>query len=215
MKLFQKKYQGFVRSHYIDPTPKEIEKISENYELHDIVVEDIIDIHTQDKVDQYDDHIFFVIHFPRYDVSRNKYALNELNVIFLNGKLITISSFDLDQMEELYKEIDDSETNYTPYMVVYKLLDLIYTSVSKSLQTFTRSLFVLEEEMFDNEVLPKHLLESLTIKRRNAIFLKHTFITHSEILTELHTATGTYFGEESDVYYEDLEFKIDKITNAI
>lgn len=111
----------------------------------------------------------------------------------------------------------DSEEDYkvSPYYVLYKLLDGMYDKVLKSLVRFNSDITILEEKMFDNDSIPKDLLESLMIKRRNAIFLKHAFSPHSEIITELQKSALKFFKGELDVYFEDMQYKIDKVTSHV
>jgi len=45
--------------------------------------------------------------------------------------------------------------------------------------------------------------------------LKHTFAPHKEILDELQNALPKFYKEDLDVYFEDLVYKFDKITNTI
>lgn len=110
---------------------------------------------------------------------------------------------------------DDEKYKISPYYILYKLLDGMYDKVLRSINKFNNEVIRLEEKMFDNDSVAKDLLENLMIKRRNSIFLKHTFNPHLEIVDELHEVTMRFFKGELDVYFEDLEYKVDKITNQM
>ena len=73
----------------------------------------------------------------------------------------------------------------------------------------------LEDQLFSSQKLEKKLLENLTIKKRNIVSLKHTFTPHGEILDELQKALPKFYKEELDVYFEDLEYKFNKIINTV
>ncbi|MDR2640349.1 MAG: hypothetical protein LBC61_03345 [Candidatus Peribacteria bacterium] len=49
--------------------------------MHEIVIDDIIDLTTQDKIDVYDGHIFMVLHFPKYDDRNKRYESNEFSFV--------------------------------------------------------------------------------------------------------------------------------------
>ena len=88
----------------------------------------------------------------------------------------------------------------------------------KSIKTLTQSskdVVNLEEQLFKSNKLEKTLLENLTIKKRNIVSLKHIFTPHREILEELQKALPKFYKEDLDVYFEDLEYKLDKIINTI
>ena len=65
-----------------------------------------------------------------------------------------------------------------------------------------------------NSVTPETLSE-LLIKKRSAVLMKHIISPHSEILTELQSATVKFYKWDLDVYFEDLLYKTDKILSLV
>jgi len=53
------------------------------------------------------------------------------------------------------------------------------------------------------------------IKRRNLVFLKHLFIPQEEIILELQKTIEKFYDGQLDLYFEDLQYKLDKIDNNI
>lgn len=214
-----------VRDHYTRPSISQLKKICDDHDLHELVREDVIEYHTQDKIDVYDDHLFLVLHFPKYSLAKKKYLLNEFNIVIKHNTIISFSTQPTNEIQRIatlceqimQENIDDHEERHiiSPYFIVYRLLDGMYNKALLSLRKFTTDLIDLEEEIFDTDHIHKDLLENLMIKRRNSIFLKHTFIPHDEIMEELHNATVKLFAGELDVYFEDLQYKIDRINYQI
>ena len=73
----------------------------------------------------------------------------------------------------------------------------------------------MEEKLFESNNLEKQLLESLSIKKRNIVNLKHLFLPHKEILEEFQDIIPKFYKEDLDVYFEDLVSRVDKILNVI
>lgn len=225
MEQKQLQFGSITRNHYTRPTGDEIMKVCEKYMLHDLVIEDMLESHTQDKIDVYDDHLFLVVHFPKYSISYNKYIVNEFNIVVKQNNIISFSTHstsEISKIADMSKQImkdsvgdDDEEYIISPYFIVYRLLDGMYNKWLLSVRKFTSDLMWLEEKIFDTAHLHKWMLEDLMIKRRNSIFLKHTFLPHEEIMQDLHKATMKLFEGELEVYFEDLQYKIDKINNQI
>lgn len=69
------------RMHLTSPTAAEVQELSDYYDFHDIIIEDMLETGTQDKIDIYDDHLFMIIHFPKYIKEKQKYVFNELSII--------------------------------------------------------------------------------------------------------------------------------------
>jgi Mg2+ and Co2+ transporter CorA len=60
-----------------------------------------------------------------------------------------------------------------------------------------------------------NLIRTLTIKKRNAINLKHIMTPQQEILAELGKMLEELYHGDLGVYFEDLEYKHDKIMSNI
>lgn len=91
----------------------------------------------------------------------------------------------------------------------------MYDKSIKMLTQSSKDVVNLEEQLFSSSKLEKSLLENLTIKKRNIVSLKHTFAPHREILDELQKTLPKFYKEDLDVYFEDLEYKLEKIMNTI
>jgi len=63
--------------------------------------------------------------------------------------------------------------------------------------------------------IDEKLLSLLLIKKRNSILMKQIVTPHSEILSELQEATNNFYEGDLDVYFEDLQYKTDKILSLI
>jgi magnesium transporter len=209
--------------HLMDPSHEEIEEIVQKYDVHDIIEEDIHSTNTQDKIDVYDDYLFLVVNFPKYDRVQGKYFANEFNIILGKKFIVTITNYDTNHIDTIKKQFQDDledkekdeEYKLSPYYVLYRVLDVMYDKTLNGLNKFVRDLHALEDQLFQHERLNQKLLAWLLMKRRNSIFLKHLMLPQAEILQELHHATVKFYGGDLDVYFEDLEYKMDKVMRAI
>lgn len=209
--------------HFENPKTEELIQISEEYDLHEIITEDIIDPNTQDKVDTYEDLIFMVLHFPKYDIKNKRHSPNELNFILWKDFIITIASIQSNNIERIRTEYideandtdDDEKYKITPYYIMYKIIDAMYDKTIVNLWKSNRDILRLEEQVFANNWVTKELLEDIMIKKRNLVFLKHNFIFQSEILEEVQKPIEKLYEWQLDLYFEDLSYKLDKIDNNI
>lgn len=214
---------GINWTHLSAPTRWEISQISKKHDLHELIEEDILELNTQDKIDVYDDYIFMVFHFPKYNESEKRYMLNEFDIILWKNYIVSITRFHTNHIDkiknEYSKEINEDENpekfKISPYYILYKVLDVMFDKALNLLTKITKDIIYLEEEMFSKGGLNKELLESLMIKRRNIVFLKHTFLPQSELLEELQKIIPNFYQGELDLYFEDLVYKLDKIQNQL
>lgn len=209
--------------HLFEPQKDEIRKLVETYDFHELIEEDLFELTNQEKIDIYEDYMFIVLNFPKYNAVKQKYFLNEFSIILGKNIIITMTKFDTNHIksiideysEELKTRESNEEFKISPYYILYKILDTMYDKGIKMLTQSSKDVISLEEQLFTSSKLEKILLENLTIKKRNIVWLKHTFAPHKEILDELQNALPKFYKEDLDVYFEDLVYKFDKITNTI
>lgn len=209
--------------HFQNPKKQELLEIWEEYDLHEIIIDDIVEYWTQDKIDTYDNHIFTVFHFPKYDERQKRYISNEFSVILWKNFIITITSHQTSHIEVIRqdyidetKDLEDPEKyKISPYYILYKLLDVMFDKTLKILNKSNKDIMELEESIFSASWLNKKHLEDMMIKRRNLVFLKHLFVPQSELITEIQKTVEKFYDWQLDLYFEDLLYKLDKIDNNI
>lgn len=209
--------------HLFEPQKDEIIDLVEKYDFHELIEEDLLELTNQEKIDVYEEYMFIVVNFPKYNSEKKKYFLNEFSIILGKNIIVTMTKFDTSHIksiiEEYWEELktreSDEDFKISPYYILYKILDTMYDKSIKMLTQSSKDVVNLEDQLFSSNKLEKILLENLTIKKRNIVSLKHTFAPHKEILDELQNALPKFYKEDLDVYFEDLEYKLEKIMNTI
>ncbi len=209
--------------HLADPQKSELNQLVETYDFHELIQEDLFELTNQEKIDIYEEYMFIVVNFPKYNADIKKYFMNEFSVILGKNVIVTMTKFDTNHIQSIIKDYSvelqerqsDEDFKISPYYILYKVLDTMYDKSIKMLNKSTKDVIVLEEQVFRSNKLDKSLLEDLTIKKRNLVWLKHLFVPHKEILEELQKALPKFYKEDLDVYFEDLEYKLDKIMTNI
>lgn len=209
--------------HLVDPDKKQIDKLVDKYNLHEIIEQDFLDFTTQDKIDTYDDCLFLVMRFPKYNTKTKKHFANQMHAILWKNFIITVTSYVTNNVEKIQdqyrKEIaeaeDDEKFKLSPYYILYKIIDAMYDKVLTWMTKFSQDLVKIEDNAMDESSVTPETLSELLIKKRSAVLMKHIIAPHSEILSELQTATMNFYEWDLDVYFEDLQYKTDKILSLV
>ena len=207
--------------HCSNPSKKELDEIKNTYDLHEIIEDDISEVNTQDKVDVYDDAMFLVLHFPKYHPATWTYANNEFNVILWKDFIVSLTTYATNHIEEIRNDYIESLKNWkeefraSPYYILYTMIDVMYDKVLLALNKFKTDLMAIEKKVFSEKKMDSDLIRTLTIKKRNAINLKHIMMPQQEILLEISKLLEKLYHWDLDVYFEDLEYKHDKIMSNI
>ena len=209
--------------HLVDPDKKQIDKLVDKYDLHEIIEQDFLDFTTQDKIDVYDGCLFLVLRFPKFNTRTKKHFPNQMHAILWKNFIITVTSHitnNVQKIQDQYrKEIaeaeDDEKFKLSPYYILYKIIDAMYDKVLTWMTKFSQDLVKIEDEAMDQNSITQETLSELLIKKRSAVLMRHIISPHSEILTELQTATMNFYEWDLDVYFEDLLYKTDKILSLV
>ena len=209
--------------HLVDPDSKQIDKLVDKYNLHEIIEQDFLDFTTQDKIDVYDDCLFLVMRFPKYNTRTKKHFANQIHAILGKNFIITVTSYvtnNVEKIQEQYRQEikeaeDDEQFKLSPYYILYKIIDTMYDKVLTWMAKFSQDLVKIEDEAMDSPAITQETLSELLIKKRSAVLMKHIITPHSEILGELQTATINFYEWDLDVYFEDLQYKTDKILSLV
>lgn len=209
--------------HLASPSPAELEQLIEQYEFHELIAEDLQEMTVQHKIDQYDDVIFVVLNFPKYNPLTKKYMLNEFNIVLWKDYVITLSRYEANHVakivEQYREDLAESDTQdeeafkISPYYILYTIIDAMYDKTIKSQSNASRDLVLLEQSLTGNTIT-KQAIEELMRKKANTAFFKYTFLPQKEILRELQSVCWWFYEWDLDVYFEDLESKLDKIINS-
>jgi len=72
-------------------TPDQItvDNLAKEYGFHEMIVEDILGVNAQSKIDTSSNHFFMALTFTKYIPEETKYTFNELDVIIGDDHIIT------------------------------------------------------------------------------------------------------------------------------
>ena len=202
------------------PDKETINKLAKEYDFHEVIVDDLLEINAQSKIDSNSNHFFLALTFTKYLESERRYLLNELDIIIGDDFIVTtipLESLSFKNLFETMKneapEIDGSYKS-SPYYILYRIIDSFYDKTLKSLVLASKTLFDIQETMADKKV-DKDVVEDLMDENLNKIFIKHNFLSQEDVLFELITHVNSFHDKQLKVYYNSLKVKLAKIISTI
>ena len=203
---------------------EKIEEIAEKYDFHELDIEACLEENQRSRVDIYDDYLFILLNFPKYNTSRKMYEQNEFNIFLWKDFIITFRDYNITHIDkifdkysdikELEKEIDDDEEHkLTSAFVLYEMLQAMLEKLFKTRINIAKDLKILENSVFDwNDT---RLVKDIMIKKRNIVVLKHMLKPQIPVLKLIEFNVNKIFDSEIEVYFEDLEDKLEYVVNEI
>lgn len=135
----------------VNPTEREIDQIIEKYGFHELDREAIVEPYQLARVDTYDNYIFAVLHFPKYDTKSRRYLLNEFDIFISRSYLISFRYYNtssVDAIMDRYREGGHGKDVVNTGYMLYDLIDSMLDKTLKILNRFGRDLRSLEADIF-------------------------------------------------------------------
>ena len=185
--------------------------------FHELDVEAILEENQFPRVNVGDGYLFIIFHFPKYIKQTQTYVINEFNIFLWKNFLITFRdrhSSHIDRIFQAYKnrEIKEDE-KINPGYILYEIIQAMLEKMFKVIHNLNKDLKELEKEIFDTPNTDQ--AKTILIKKRNIVLLKHIFQPQVVLLRQLENAINNFFQWEYELYFEDLEDKIDFIINQL
>ena len=201
--------------------PNEIKKVLKNYDIHELDLEACIEWNQKARIDNYENYSFIIFHFPKFNSKRRIYELNEFNIFMWKDFLITFRDSTWSHINSIFNKYDDLKINsnkkdikVTTGYILYEITQAMLEKMFRVINSSTSDIRKLENQVFDWDN-NSHLVKDIMIKKRNIITLKHMFKPQVVVLKQLELIVNKTYKWEMEVYFEDLEDKLEQIVNEI
>jgi len=206
--------------HIQEPNKEIINALSQEYGFHEVIVDDLLEINAQSKIDSNSNHFFLALTFTKYLPSEQRYLFNELDVIIGEDYIITTNSLEshtIDALFESFKNMgdlkDDSEKS-SPYYILYRIIDEYYNKTIKSLAMSGKKLLEIQDDIASRKA-ENEVVDSLMNEDLNKIFIKHNFLSQEDVMDELIEHISGINEKHLKVYFNSLKVKLSRIVSTI
>src|ERR671938_1714699 len=137
------------------PRPVDQAWLEDRFDFHPLDYEDVLSRNQRPKVDEYDDYLFIVLHFPRYDKTVGRLNAAELDLFVGPDYLITLPNEPLQPLEYLFErcrtseELRESLFSKGSGYLLYKIVDDCVDASFPMLRKMGNKLERIEEEIFE------------------------------------------------------------------
>ncbi len=198
---------------------EEIKEVLWEFNFHELDVEACLEDNQTARIDAYDNYLFIILHFPKYNTRTKTYNLNEFKIFIWDNFIITLQNYGWDHINKIYekyktaKHDKDKQVKLSPAYILYEIIQVMLEKMFNVSWNFKRDMRQIENQVFDNA--DAHLVKEIMTKKRNIVVLKHMFTPQIHVLKRIEFHINELFSQQIEVYFEDLEDKLDHIVNNI
>jgi len=137
-----------------------------------------------------------------------------MNFFLSKNRIISLRKHEENLVNKLFEEYKNKKNfgedfKITSAYILYEILQSMIEKMFKSLDVFSLNLKMFENKVFDNP--NDFLVKEIMIKKRNIVSLKHMIKPEINVLKMIELRLKKIFDDDLEVYFEDLEDKIQKV----
>jgi magnesium transporter len=182
-----------------------IEKIGQHFNIHPLVLEDILNTGQRPKTEEFEDLIFVVLKMLHYNKNSKKLGSEQFSLVLGSNFLLTFQEIQGDVFKTVRERIRKPKTRIRKSgcdYLAYALIDAIVDYYFVILEAIGDRIEDLEIQLLDN---PTHYtLESIHEMKREMIYLRKQIWPIREIINSLVKSESSLIQEQLHVYFRDV-----------
>lgn len=182
-----------------------IEKLGKCFDLHPLIIEDILNTHQRPKIDIFDKYIFIVIKMHTWDEKSREIYSEQVSLIFGENFVITFQERGGDVFESLRDRIKNDKGKIRKLgadYLAYALVDTVVDNYFKVLESIGDEIEAIEEELVTNPT--PETLNKIHFLKREMIFLRKSVWPLREIINKFQREETTLVKDSTNIYLRDL-----------
>ena len=193
--------------HIERPTPLETAWLAEHFDFHSLDLEDVLSRNQRPKIDEYEDYLFIVLHFPVFDRNVGRLNAGELDLFVGRDYIVTIATTPLPPVEYLFErcrqkeELREQLFSRGSGFVLYRIVDDAFDYCFPMLRKIGNKLDALEDEIFEGH--SEDIVRDISNAKQEIINFRKVVRPQRAALRDLER-TKRYIPEGLDVYFDDL-----------
>ncbi|QQG45322.1 MAG: magnesium transporter CorA family protein [Candidatus Sungiibacteriota bacterium] len=187
-------------------------------QIHPLVLEELETLTIRPRVENYDHHIYMVLHFPSFIEEHKKTVSYEVDFILMADTLITVQYDDIPTLEGFWHECEEEKNagdqyGKSPIHLLYYLLRQFFAFSLRELDQIQAHIDSMEEKVFaDRE---KEILEDISILKRNVLDFRRAVKPQHLTLESLVLQGTQLYGEKVKPFLTDLVGEYLKVWNLL
>ena len=201
-------HKGITRVDIQGPTTEDVEYLKTTFQLHPMVLQQIIPPSWTTKVEHFTSHLFLVLFVPNYNKERKATRPRELDVICSKNFLITSHYSSILPLKAVFDECTLYEEKREEHMgkgtglLLYYVLHKILEDGGAKILQVEKKLTLIEESIFEGK--EREMLREISFTKADIIDFWRIVRPQKGVFTSLRDISSEFFGEETVHYFSHL-----------
>ena len=182
-----------------------IEKIGQHFNIHHLVLEDILNTGQRPKTEEFEDLIFIVLKMLHYNKNAEKITSEQFSLVLGSNFLITFQEIQGDVFKTVRERIRIPKTRIRKAgcdYLAYALIDAVVDYYFVILEALGDKIEDIEIRLLDNPT--RDTLEIIHEMKREMIYLRKQIWPIREIINSLVKSESSLIQEQMHIYFRDI-----------
>ena len=195
---------GFVWLGLFEPTAEEFAKVAQQFELHELAVEDAISAHQRPKLEIYDESVFVVLKTARYIDETEAVEVGEIMMFVGDSFIVVVRHGEGSPLTEVRKRLEAHAdlARFGPSAVAYAVVDRVVDDYTPVIEGIDKDIREVEIEVFSEE--DSDAAERIYKLKREVLELEGAVLPLAEPLQKLAGAQYRFVPQDLIEYYRDV-----------
>ena len=206
--------QGFVWVGLVEPDEPLLEKLQEEFGLHELAVEDAHNAHQRPKIESYGNSLFVVAQTAQ--MTEGSIAFGETHIFVGRHYLLSVRHGASQSYAPARRACEQAPEHLAlgPSFALYSILDLIVDNYLPIVQDFKQELQELEQDVFA-DVSNRDVTRRLYDMQRELLTLKLAATPLQDMLGQLVRLHPEVIRDEVRPYFRDVQDHVTRVSDAI
>ncbi|MDY6833185.1 MAG: magnesium transporter CorA family protein [Chloroflexota bacterium] len=201
------------------PTSNETEFLAQNYAFHHLDLDDCLSRIQRPKVDEYEEYLFIVMHFPLFKKDARVTVPSQLSIFIGENYLITLHSGELKPLVKLFRDCElhaqsRRENMRSPGYLLYRIVDRLVDYCLPILGKIMENIEQVEDALFSSR-RTRETVYQLSVLRRDIISYRRIIWPMRAVVASLERRTNRFTDEDMEAYWGDVVDHVDKIWDTL
>ncbi len=193
--------------HIDSPNFSDLEFLKNEFRVSPIVLNELMGINKRPKIEEYDQYLFLVLHFPVFNAETRQTAPTELDFIITKNAIFTIGQHSNPALEKLFLDTkDDSDLQENNFKnsgwLLFYILDNMIDSCLPMLDHIHEKIEGIETQVFEGK--ERAMLKEIAFVKRDIIDFRRTIKPQRSILEILSKKTSRFFKSDLDIICQEV-----------
>jgi magnesium transporter len=182
-----------------------IEKVGQNFDIHPLVLEDIVNTGQRPKTEEFENLIFVVLKMLHYNENSEKITSEQFSLVLGPNFLISFQEIQGDVFRTVRERIRKPKTRIRKAgcdYLAYALIDAIVDHYFLILEKLGENIEALEEDLLENP--SPETLQTLHEMKREMIYLRKQIWPIRELINSLVKGESSLINESTGLFFRDI-----------